>query len=167
MAPWSKRRRKTGKQAALEPMPALQPHSPPTTKTALRLDLLCLLLSLEVLVGTVRKSTSDENDGVEADSESSALLALGSNGTGKGSLGGRVASLLKVAWLAMCSGCAKQRFDIWLHLLRECPRREPSMVDGAYLALQCADLELLESLPSLVAVANVLESLGRVLAADV
>lgn len=38
---------------------------------------------------------------------------------------------------------------------------------GAYLALQCADLELLEGLPSLVAVANVLESLGRILAANV
>jgi hypothetical protein len=37
----------------------------------------------------------------------------------------------------------------------------------AYLALQCADLELLERLPGLVTMTDILESLGRVLAADV
>jgi hypothetical protein len=44
---------------------------------------------------------------------------------------------------------------------------EKAPTEQAYLALQCANLELLESFPSLVAVTNILESLGRILAADV
>jgi hypothetical protein len=65
------------------------------------LNLLGLLLSLEVLVGAVRKSTSNENNGVQTNSESSALGVLGSDGTGESSLGSRVASLSgRKNWLA-------------------------------------------------------------------
>ena len=45
-------------------------------------------------------------------------------------------------------------------ILRSCRK-------GAYVALQSADLELLERLTGLVAVADILKGLGGILAADV
>lgn len=41
------------------------------------------------------------------------------------------------------------------------------LIGNTYVALQSAHLELLERLPGLIAVADILESLGGVLAADV
>lgn len=135
------------------------------------LSLLGLLLSLEVLEGAVRKSTSNENNGVETDSETSALLALRVDGTGQRSLGSRVASLLdRNNWLAWER--SEPRVDYVTVLWRGVHGRDIYNVkrakgEGTYLALQCADLELLERLPSLVAVTNVLESLGGILAGNI
>jgi hypothetical protein len=66
---------------------------PPQQSLCTALDLLDLLLGLKVLVGTIRKSTTDEDNGVETKAEPGALLALGSDGARQRSLGGRVASL--------------------------------------------------------------------------
>jgi hypothetical protein len=111
-----------------------------------------LLLLLEVLVGVESSETTDKDDRVETDAETSALC-VGSwgDGTGEGGLGLGVTSLCKrVSNVAI-------------------PRITKTAGSGrsSYLALQHTDLEGLESLAGLVAVADILERLGGILAGDV
>lgn len=112
------------------------------------------LLLLEVRVGAVADQTANEEDGVQADAETSRLV-VGSRGDGAGE--GRLG--LGVAGLRIA--------NVSNRLVP--PYGNPGVaVDwDTYVALQSAHLELLERLPGLIAVADILESLGGVLAANV
>lgn len=107
---------------------------------------------LQVLVAVVRSHATEKDDRVETDTEASALC-VGSRGddTGEGSLGFRVTSLEKK------QTCQQTCCDCNNH-------KQGSL---SYLALQGSDLEGLECLAGLVAVANILERLGGILAGNV
>lgn len=105
---------------------------------------------LEILVSGICDKTTDGNNGVETDTGTAAALSSGCDGTWKGSLG------LRVTGLFISVGQ-------YFRLLR-------TRIIGrriSYLALEGSNFELRKGLAGLVAVADVLEGLGGVLASDV
>jgi len=116
-------------------------------------------LLLQVLVGSEGDQAADENDSVEPDAHAGgARLGSGRDGTQRWSLGRRVARLVAARCVSKNGGCL-------LGSSRE--SRGLGISQASYLALQCADLELGQCFPGLVAVADILESLGGVLASHV
>lgn len=109
-------------------------------------------MCLEVLVGVIGDSTTDKENRIETDTETGAVVVGGrGNGTGLGSLGLRVAGLYLESKSANC--------DLKF-----------SSAGGrvkTYVALQGADKERIKGLAGLVAVTDILESLGGILTSNV
>jgi hypothetical protein len=124
-------------------------------RVVMRLGGLCLGLglSLEVLEGEIAEETTNGDNTVDAESAASGGGAVvGRVGVGVG-FGDRVAGLES----KMLVG------DFFLSHVS----RIGVVLGGAYLALQFANEQLLKSLAGLVAVADILESLGGILAGDI
>lgn len=121
------------------------------------------LLGLEVLVGSEGSNTTEDEDGVEADTETggSAGLSSGSESTGKGSLGLGVTGLfVEKSNVSVKTGLSSHANGIRKSFILRTWKY-------SYLALQGADKEGLEGLAGLIRVTNILESLGRILTTDV
>lgn len=115
--------------------------------------LLGLGLSLEVLEGKIGEETTNGDNAVDAESATSGGGAVvGRVRVGVG-FGDRVARLER----KMLAG----NFFFFSHVSRI------GVLGGAYLALQIANVQAFESLAGLVAVADILESLGGILAGNI
>lgn len=157
-------------------MPSLLAHlcrSPANTHGCIGRNLcLLLVLLLHVLVCEESEGATDQDDGVQADAHVGLLGAAGAGLRAGGLLGfgGRVVGLVEVCvlvggdivgWCAllwdMCSSGVR---GDWSCTCAKGGR-------NTYTAHKVADKQALEDLAGLVAVADVFEGLGGVLAADV
>lgn len=108
-------------------------------------------LSLEVLEGEIADETTNSDNAVEAEAAASLGGAVvGRVGVGVG-FGDRIAGLGN-----------KMLVGNIFHM-----SRIGVILGGAYLALQLANKQLLKGLAGLVAVADIFESLGGILAGDI
>lgn len=111
-------------------------------------------LSLEVLEGEIADETTNGDNTVDAEAAAS----------GGGAVVGRVG--VGVGFGDRVTGLESKRlvgdFFFFSHV-----SRIGVVLGGAYLALQIANVQLLQSLAGLVAVADILESLGGILAGDI